>query len=914
MIKFSIAGAGRIAAPDAVNLTWPASGWTVGFVLTVGSTTTGVNAQYILSNGAFASAGSMNLAWLPSDYATTAQAEKIVIYDNTTGSVATPSILSTNKFTTGTYFIVVDFDGTTQRIRSCPILSSSPVDGSAVISQGSVALSGAQDGTGPMTIGCRSDLNAGRYLDQSLGRLFRYDGILTDAEVAQLAYGKEITDIGKTPAFYVKMANATDTADRGSLAVPFAAAGTLADATEPGYGYVPGQSGTAPAYTTPPSISGTPTVGTATTFTASVVTGNPTPTKTWQWTLDGSNVSGATSSSYTPITADIGKTLRVVETATNATSPAATSTSNGVAVVAAAPANTAPTITSPSITGTPTVGSASGFTSGTITGNPTPTSTQQWKVDGVNVATTATYTPVTADSGKTLTVTQTATNSVSSASATSAGVVIAAATGNLIDVTQVTAERIYQRINGSANVSINGTYTTADPSSVEVQLYDTAGTSILLPWIAVPGIVIGSGSFAGTLSVPQGGMYRLCVRIKSGATVLATSVILANLFGVGDIIAHDGSSSCAKWFDPTSGSFTPSANVRKHMSGVWAKFTTSNGGVAVQMANYYANLAGVPIGMLGYGISGTKLSEWLNTSGTQWTPFASAVAAVGGKLKACVTTMGGNDAAAVAGVVSVDQHLANLRQHAANVRALVNDPNLPILISGSNGRSGGLSVSATVAVTQYNIIRAAERLAGNDPNILFSQAVDLPLTTDDTHLTVAGFTTSGTRTQSLLGSYLYEGGIYKRGPQVTSMVYAGSTVYVNFVHGVLGNDYTLPAIISGITATDNTGALTVSSSAKYNNSTVAVTFDRAIVAPLSLQIWSGNRPDITGPLLDTESIPLPIEVELSMVPRASLPKKFQGYMLSGARLVKATSQVAGTSAIVLNGTRTGKIIPGDTLV
>jgi hypothetical protein len=65
-----------------------------------------------------------------------------------------------------------------------------------------------------------------------------------------------------------------------------------------------------------------------------------------------------------------------------------------------APANTV----APSITGTPQVGVASTCATGTWTGTPTPSLGYQWTVAGVVVAgaTSSTYTPVAADSGKAL--------------------------------------------------------------------------------------------------------------------------------------------------------------------------------------------------------------------------------------------------------------------------------------------------------------------------------------------------------------------------------------------------------------------------------------------------------------------------------------------------------------------------------
>ena len=80
---------------------------------------------------------------------------------------------------------------------------------------------------------------------------------------------------------------------------------------------------TAPAFTVLPSISGTEKVWYTLTATNGTVTGNPTPTTSLQWQrssngTDWVNITGATGSIYTLVTADANKYLRVQETAENA--------------------------------------------------------------------------------------------------------------------------------------------------------------------------------------------------------------------------------------------------------------------------------------------------------------------------------------------------------------------------------------------------------------------------------------------------------------------------------------------------------------------------------------------------------------------------------------------------------------------
>jgi hypothetical protein len=89
-----------------------------------------------------------------------------------------------------------------------------------------------------------------------------------------------------------------------------------------------------------------------------------------------------------------------------------------------------PVITgNPVIVGTPKEGVASSYTQAATSGSPSPSVTQQWTLDGNNIAgaTGATYTPTAGDVGKTLRVRQVATSNQGSVSATSDGVVVVAA-------------------------------------------------------------------------------------------------------------------------------------------------------------------------------------------------------------------------------------------------------------------------------------------------------------------------------------------------------------------------------------------------------------------------------------------------------------------------------------------------------
>jgi len=93
----------------------------------------------------------------------------------------------------------------------------------------------------------------------------------------------------------------------------------------------------APTIVTAPTLSANaPVVGVAITATPGTYTGSPTLTRNWSYADTGTVIFGASGLSYTPISADVGHTLKYTEIATNATGSVQQSVSTTSAVTAAA--------------------------------------------------------------------------------------------------------------------------------------------------------------------------------------------------------------------------------------------------------------------------------------------------------------------------------------------------------------------------------------------------------------------------------------------------------------------------------------------------------------------------------------------------------------------------------------------------
>jgi hypothetical protein len=197
---------------------------------------------------------------------------------------------------------------------------------------------------------------------------------------------------------------------------------------------------TAPVNTSAPAISGTAQQGD--TLTASTGSWSNSPTGyTYQWQdcnssgASCSNIAGATGTGYIVAATDIGHTIEVVVTASNAGGPTSASSSSTGTVTAAPPANTA----APAISGTAQQGDTLTTSSGSWSNSPTSFA-YQWLdcnssgagCSAISGATSSSYKLGAGDVGDTVEVVVTATNTGGSTPATSGptGVVLIAAPVN----------------------------------------------------------------------------------------------------------------------------------------------------------------------------------------------------------------------------------------------------------------------------------------------------------------------------------------------------------------------------------------------------------------------------------------------------------------------------------------------------
>ncbi|HUA06327.1 MAG TPA: DUF4038 domain-containing protein [Solirubrobacteraceae bacterium] len=240
-------------------------------------------------------------------------------------------------------------------------------------------------------------------------------------------------------------------------------AGGSTPATSAATAVVTASTPSAPTNTTAPAVSGTAQQGQTLTTTNGTWTGSPTG-YAYAWEDCNSSgascttISGATQSTYTLASTDVGHTIRSVVTATNAggSTPA---TSAATAVVTASTPSPPTNTTAPAISGTAQQGQTLTTSNGSWTGSPTGYA-YAWEdcnnsgasCTTISGATQSTYTLASADVGDTIRSVVTATNAGGSTPATSSatGVVTAATTSSTFPVKVSSNGRYLETASGAA--------------------------------------------------------------------------------------------------------------------------------------------------------------------------------------------------------------------------------------------------------------------------------------------------------------------------------------------------------------------------------------------------------------------------------------------------------------------------------
>jgi hypothetical protein len=138
-----------------------------------------------------------------------------------------------------------------------------------------------------------------------------------------------------------------------------------------------------------------------------------------------------------------------------------------------------------------------------------------------------------------------------------------------------------------------------------------------------------------------------------------------------------------------------------------------------------------------------------------------------------------------------------------------------------------------------------------------ASAIDIALE-DTIHLTAAGFTTHGSRmAQTILYLLGYES--YYRGPSIYYFdTPSSNTIDIHLIH-TAGTDFTPTTDITGFTVYDGGSAETITSAVRSDAETIRLTIAGTITGTVEVKYLYGNKPTITGAVLDNTDNTLPLD-------------------------------------------------------
>lgn len=428
----------------------------------------------------------------------------------------------------------------------------------------------------------------------------------------------------------------------------------------------------------------------------------------------------------------------------------------------------------------------------------------------------------------------------------------------------------------TGSVPVAATYTGATAASAKFAIYAADGTTLVQAYATPASYVFSGGNISGVLTAPTGGGrtggYRIAVQTyDGGGSVVATS-LGSHLWGVGDTVYVNGSSSGEHLFTFTglgqtanpilSMYFGPSTGIS--IGGSASVWGTPQGDGAIYIGNQMiAWRPGVPVAVFGMARGGATLSEWQDPNnapsvdGTNG-PFVKASwqyeIARGAPAAMIDVGAGSND------VRNNNYSVANGYNYATAVTALSTlwtayygwmttawGSSLPMIHSMCQR----FEILTQGTGTQMQSLHTTEMTSAEaQTKGAYIVTTDLPLDSDQTHYTPAAELTMATRSVNALGYLSYGQSATWRGPKPTGLTVDGSgnlvmTFGLNGAAGLVNavNDGSFTLATSAYTATDNVGgAATISAVTITAANQITLTMASPQVAGATAQYLPGQNP------------------------------------------------------------------------
>lgn len=344
--------------------------------------------------------------------------------------------------------------------------------------------------------------------------------------------------------------------------------------------------------------------------------------------------------------------------------------------------------------------------------------------------------------------------------------------------------RVFQRAAGQTSkaITFGGSYR-GSPAGIEARIVTgDAGATVVVPWTAATAPT--TGTWAATLTVPQGGNYTLEVRHTGQPNTTART---PNHFGVGVVMLYAGQSNAEGQFTnstagnyPVSQAYSFRVSARMKTGVIYRDTRVASQGILAGIhpaADKVSAALNIPVMAVDVSTGGSGLvGGWDNPASAFYTQFTSILADVGGDCEALLWYQGEADAAVS---TSAATYSASLQTFVTNARASVgrSAANLPFF-SGILGRKGSAAATDSWGnVRKGTLLALAAITNAHHAGAYYDQAL-----TDDLHYTGAAYRNFGHRAARAVLAVLQPGSFPTgvRGAQPTGATFSGQDITITY--------------------------------------------------------------------------------------------------------------------------------------
>jgi len=455
--------------------------------------------------------------------------------------------------------------------------------------------------------------------------------------------------------------------------------------------------------------------------------------------------------------------------------------------------------------------------------------------------------------------------------------------------------QVIQRTIGAqtGSVAIKGTYTGTSIASIDAKVDSFTNNQLVVDWQTIAGNTAGN-TFSGTLTVPQGGWYKVTVQGKDGSGTVLCSSAGTHKWGVGINVLAIGQSNMVG-----NGNVHTYTAITTDLAGLysnhddWRKckdpYDTLGNPTDIDYDSWYGAsmipafvnslskvFSTIPIGIVPAAKGSTPLHAYGTPPDTCWVyrdpadharkstlygnSLANARAASGAEF--VIMHQGETDATFS---TSEADYRADLQTLLSHYREDLNNPNLPLFLcqlACSHTDSNGVKHRTDSSMQR---IRNAQYDSDDSVSIfLAALCIDVQVCEGDDHYYKPAYDTIGERLGNAVKHYYFPSTYpYYRGPAIRSAQFgnAAKTKIDVFIAHRGGTDFTTSGAVSckGFVVYDNGAPVTVGSTVKSGAACITLNTASPVWGTGLLRYLYGKQPDTTGIIHDNTPLQLPLE-------------------------------------------------------